>query len=159
MVAFALGLAINQACAGSLDTMSDSELRSLVANLQEEVKALKEEVAELKNKISSSGISSQSSGFDVDQLHFNNQGVVEMKSKHHSVESKMVYSTGDIASDNSYEYDCEYDSYGRLSGYEYNPNIDSRIEVKYTYSGNAVTITQISSSSTFTSTTKATTTY
>ena len=51
LVAFIIGIAINNACADSLEKMSDSEVRNLVARLQEEVNSLKSRVAELEGKI------------------------------------------------------------------------------------------------------------
>ena len=48
LVAFIIGLAINNACADSLENMSDTELRKLVAQLQQEVNSLKSRVAELE---------------------------------------------------------------------------------------------------------------
>ena len=57
LAAFLIGLAINNACADSLENMSDTELRKLVAQLQQELNSLKERVAQLEksNGNSSSG--------------------------------------------------------------------------------------------------------
>ncbi len=83
LVAFAIGITINNACAGSLENMSDSELRSLVVKMQQDIKALQSEVSDLKSqlaKLSSSGGSGSgfgTYGFVVDGLHFNPSGNVD----------------------------------------------------------------------------------
>ena len=83
IIAFIIGLTINGACAGSLDNMTDTELRKLVAQLQQEVNSLKQQVAQLENQVSgfenSLSLSLKTTGFDVDGIHFNNSGFPESK--------------------------------------------------------------------------------
>ena len=93
LAAFLIGLAINNACADSLENMSDSELRNLVSQLQKEVTALKQRVSELEGKVGSGGSTSPSltAGFDVDGLHFSNSGCVEQRIKQSGLEPYSYY--------------------------------------------------------------------
>ena len=116
--AFLIGLAINNACADSLENMSDSELRKLVAQLQQEVNSLKERVAQLEKASgnssgSSSGISA-SGGFTVDGIFFNNAGLPECKVDYYEYTGYMLIN-GDRTELTPSTVRYEYDSYGRLT--------------------------------------------
>ena len=123
IVAYALGLAINQACADSSDTMSDIELRNLVSNLQKEVSYLKSEVADLKSQIaemknySSSAGSSNSGEFVVGELTFGRDGLpINRLSK---LLSQTVYKdlNGNVINESTTSTVYTFDSYGRQSGW------------------------------------------
>lgn len=73
--AFAVGLAINNACADPIESMTDTELRRLVIQLQDEIEYLKKEVSDLKEKINGGGSSStECEEFYVDGLYFDRSG-------------------------------------------------------------------------------------
>ena len=126
LVAFAIGLTINNACAGSLDNMSDSELRSLVVKMQQDIKALQSEVSDLKSqlaKLSSSGGSGSGIGqygFVVDGIHFNPNGQADDKIDFYSVKQEIKY---DNSPANNIEQEMEYhyirDSKGRIIQTDY----------------------------------------
>lgn len=136
LAAFLIGLAINNACADSLENMSDTELRKLVAQLQQEVNSLKERVAQLEKAggNSSSGSSSgvaTSGGFTVDGIFFNNAGFPESKVDYYEYTGYMLINgsrTDMTPSTSRYEYD----SYGRIAKqgiytYEYSTKKYSQI--------------------------------
>ena len=135
LAAFLIGLAINNACADSLENMSDSELRDLVTQLQKEVNNLKQKVAELEGRFNNSGGStpSLSYGFDVDGLHFNNAGVVENPIDYYKT-SGYTISNGVRTESAPTSTQYEYDSKGRLLRYG---------TVTYSYSGKTVTWTSL----------------
>lgn len=119
LAAFLIGLAINNACADSLENMNDTELRKLVAQLQQEVNSLKERVAQLE-KASSNTVNSSSSGtamsggFTVDGIFFNNAGFPESKVDYYEYSGYLLINgsrTEMTPSTTRYEYD----SYGRLT--------------------------------------------
>lgn len=133
IVAFALGLAINQACADSSDTTSDIELRNLVSNLQREVNSLKSEVADLKSQIaemknnnSSSAGSSNSGEFVVGELTYGRDGLpINRLTKQLS---QAVYKDfkGNITSESSTSTVYIFDSYGRQTGWiNYSNGVES----------------------------------
>lgn len=121
LVAFAIGITINNACAGSLENMSDSELRSLVVKMQQDIKALQSEVSDLKSqlaKLSTSGGSGSAGGqygFVVDGLRFNPNGMVDDIIDHYVQKIETSY---DNASQNNTIQELEYryvrDSKGRV---------------------------------------------
>ncbi len=132
IVAFCIGLAINSACADSLEKMSDSELRNLVSQLQQEVNNLKQRVAELEGKISNGGsgnTSSSTTGFDVDGLHFDNAGFVENPIDY-IVQNSYSIVNGVRTDTPTQTLRYEYDSKGRLI---------SQGQATYSYSGKVVT--------------------
>lgn len=133
LVAFCIGLAINNACADSLEKMSDSELRNLVLQLQQEVNSLKQRVAELEGKISSSGGGNSTvtaSGFDVDGLHFDNAGFVENPIDY-IVQNGYTIVNGVRTEDPTQTVQYSYDSRGRLI---------NQGGATYSYSGKVVTL-------------------
>lgn len=147
LAAFLIGLAINNACADSLENMSDSELRNLVSQLQKEVTALKQRVSELEGKIGSGGSTSPSLtvGFDVDGLHFDNSGYVEQRIKQSGLEPYSYYiidgkKTETTSQQGGYTY--TYDSYGRLSKQVLNSS-SSELTLSYSYSGKSMTLETI----------------
>ena len=142
LAAFLIGLAINSACADSLQNMSDSELRNLVAQLQKEVDNLRLKVAELEKQISDAGSStpSISVGFDVDGLHFNNAGQVEERIDRSGIDAYSYYIIDGKKTENTAEhgiYTYSYDSFGRLSKQVMNSSA-SEVSLSYNYSGKSV---------------------
>ena len=147
MIAFFIGVAINNACAGSIDNMSDSELRSLVSQLQKEVNSLKDRVAELENKIGGNSgrgnSSSTTSGeFEVNGIHFSRGG-------HHS--DPVDYSDygdcyqiqGDgqkISTISNTKTVYSYDSYGRIISQKTEYPTYTQ-ETSYSYSNKTVKMT------------------
>ena len=134
LAAFLIGLAINNACADSLENMSDTELRKLVAQLQQEVNSLRERVAQLEKAGGNSGSSSgaaTSGGFTVDGIFFNNAGFPESKVDYYEYTGYMLINgsrTDMTPSTSRYEYD----SYGRIAK-----------QGTYTYEYSSKTYTQI----------------
>lgn len=114
-MAFIIGLTINSACADNLGQTSDSELRNLVTQLQQEVKSLKQRVAELESKLgSSSGSpSSTGSGFDVDGIHFSKAGFPEDKIDR-VTQSSYYINNGQRTDNETTTTYYEYDSKGRI---------------------------------------------
>ena len=115
LLAFVIGVSINNACADSIDNMNDSELRKLVAELQQEVNDLKDRVAELERKNrngSGNGSSNNDTGgeFEVNGLHFNRSG--QCSNMVDYCETTTYYYNGEIGKSIS---TCTYDSNGRLS--------------------------------------------
>ena len=143
LAAFLIGLAINNACADSLENMSDSELRNLVAQLQKELNNLKQKVVELEGRVNNSGGStpSLSYGFDVDGLHFNNAGHVEQRIERSGVDG-YSYSiidgkkTETTSQQGGYTY--SYDNKGRLAKQVLSSST-TELSLTYTYSGKSVT--------------------
>lgn len=145
LVAFIIGLAINNACADSLEKMSDSELRNLVARLQDEVNSLKNRVAELEGKISSSSGSGSSIGgayaFEVDGIHYNMDGTradpldyYEMVESYQIVNGKRTDTTP-----SDYKIAYTYDSKGRIASVT--TDMSSYTSVgQYTYSNKSITV-------------------
>ena len=145
IVAFFIGLAINSACADSLEKMTDSELRTLVSQLQQEVNSLKQRVAQLETQISNVGTSSPATGvgFDVDGIHFDNMGFPEDRIDY--TESSSYYIINGVRTDNpTTTSQYEYDSKGRIikqginiysySGRTYKSTYDSQNENSTTHS-------------------------
>ena len=133
IVAFIIGLAINGACAGSLDNMTDTELRKLVAQLQQEVNSLKQQVAQLENQISGfeSSLSIKPSGFDVDGIHFDNSGFPEDRIDYYEVTG--YYLVDGVRTESSPTVSrYEYDSSGRII---------KQGTYQYSYSDRAYTLT------------------
>ena len=132
-MAFIIGLTINNACADSLGQTSDSELRNLVTQLQQEVKSLKQRVAELESKLgSSSGSpSSTGSGFDVDGIHFSKAGFPEDKIDR-IVGSSYYINNGQRTDNETTTTYYEYDYKGRVQ------RANSQV---YTYSDKSYKIT------------------
>ena len=117
VVAFVIGLAINNACADSLENMSDSQLRNLVAELQKEVNSLKQRVAELEGKVGNSntgnGASVTPDGFEVDGIHFSHSGFPDSKVDYMDY-SGYYYSGGTKYDQTPTTTRYEYDSKGRI---------------------------------------------
>ena len=142
IVAFIIGVAINNSCADSLENMSDKELRKLVLQLQEEIKSLKSRVAKLEGKTGSSSSSGSSIGggyaFVVDGIHFNMDGTycdpedyAETVSSYTIINGVRIDSTYSAPNRISYIYD----SYGRLTG-----TIRDNYKQRYSYSNKTVFI-------------------
>lgn len=118
LVAFIIGLAINQACADSFESMSDGEIKSLVSKLQQDVITLRNEVSELRSELSSiknqgPSTSPSSDLFDVDDLTFHKDGNVANRCLSAVTSARYIYPDRIVTIDGHTEY--EYDSYGRLS--------------------------------------------
>lgn len=140
-LAFAVGLAINNACANPIESMTDTELRRLVVQLQDEIEFLKKEVSDLKGKINEGGSSSTDCGeFYVDGLYFNRNGYC----------SSMIEGSVSRYPDNSNSGSQNYerDELGRITkiisksrmvidGVETN----TTSEIRYSYSGKQMTMT------------------
>lgn len=143
IAAFLIGLAINSACADSLQNTSDDELRNLVAQLQKEVDNLRQKVAELEKQISDAGSStpSISVGFDVDGLHFDNAGLPDERIdrgnvgvySYYILDGKKIETT---SSNTGISY--VYDSYGRISK-QIQTMESGEAVTTYTYSGKTQT--------------------
>ena len=132
LVAFCIGLAINSACADSLEKMSDSELRNLVSQLQQEVNSLKQRVADLEGKLGNGGGGSSAvtaSGFDVDGLHFDNAGFVENPIDY-IVQNSYTIVNGVRTETPTQTIQYSYDGKGRLI---------NQGQATYSYSGKVVT--------------------
>jgi hypothetical protein len=123
LMAFIIGVTINNACASKIDNMSDSELRNLVSQLQKEVNSLKERVAELEDKIGGSsgrntGSTTVGGGFEVNGVHFDRAGNPD--SPYDYIESyKESYAVINGERQDNYmtrtDTKYNYDSYGRIS--------------------------------------------
>ena len=142
-LAFAAGLAINNACADPIESMTDTELRRLVVQLQDEIESLKKEVSDLKGKINGGGSSSTDCGeFCVDGLYFNRSGNCT------SILEGYVMHTDSNNSKSTTSLHYERDEFGRVSktignstwiidGVETN----TTTETSYSYNGKQVTLT------------------
>lgn len=142
LAAFVIGLAINNACADSLEKMSDSELRNLVAKLQEEVNSLKQKVSELE---SHSGSTGDCGYFVVDGIRFNAAGLLSEESfKRYSCTSTQTTTyDGQITNTTVRTFDdsnTKYDSKGRVIS-QITEGTESNTENSYVYNGNHVTAT------------------
>ena len=145
LIAFIIGIAINNACADSLEKMSDSELRNLVAQLQQEVNSLKNRLAELEGKIgnnSNSGISVGGAfAFEVDGLHFSmSGGYCDPLDYYETVSSYQI--VDGVRTDNnnpSLRIQYTYDSRGRIASYTQNSETMEYVS-QYSYSNKTVTI-------------------
>ena len=147
LAAFLIGLAINNACADSLDNMSDTELRKLVAQLQQEVNSLKNRVAELEGKVGSSSGSSEtvSTGmFKVDGLWFLPTGGACGRVKSSKGTTTTTYlSSGETTTSNTFtEAKTTVDSFGRLLRIDYTlPDGYDYYYTEYSYNGKVVNST------------------
>lgn len=154
LVAFIIGIAINNACAEEFDNMSDTELRQLVARLQQEVNSLKNRVAELESKIgstSSSPLISENNGdrgiFVVDGMHFSEDGFIKIflnKEKLHRTTTRTTVNgeTTETVSTTDYStHSRQYDSNGRIIHERWED--DNFIhDTAYSYGHKTYTITQ-----------------
>ena len=145
LIAFIIGIAINNACADSLEKMSDSELRNLVARLQDEVNSLKNRVAELEGKVGNISNSSVPAGsayaFEVDGIHFSMSGsYCDPIDYYENVSSYQI--VGGVRTDintPSQRMQFTYDSYGRIASYSQNSETMEYV-ANYTYSNKVVTL-------------------
>lgn len=145
LVAFIIGLAINNACADSLDNMTDTELRILVSQLQQEVKSLKNRVAELEGKVGNNSNSGVSIGgayaFEVDGIHFSMGGsYCDPLDYYETVSSSQI--VGGVRTDNnnpSMRIQYTYDSHGRIASYSQNSETLEYV-AQYSYSNKSVTL-------------------
>lgn len=141
LAAFVIGLAINNACADSLEKMTDSELRTLVAKLQEEVNSLKQKVSDLEANSVSSG---DCGYFVVDGLRFNASGTIDANSfqRYRCTSTQTTVSGGQTISTTvkTYDYsDTKLDSKGRVISQTVR-GTDSNTENTYVYNGNHLTV-------------------
>lgn len=139
LVAFVVGIAINNACADSLEKMSDGELRNLVARLQEEVNNLKQKVSLLE---ANSGGVSECGFFMVDGLRFCATGTpVYNVEKHYTMKMTTVNNgitnTTETVHNSS---DIKYDNKGRVIS-SLTTGTDYDYETSYVYNGKHVTYT------------------
>ena len=154
-MAFIIGVTINNACASKIDNMSDSELRNLVSQLQQEVNSLKERVAELENKLGgssgrNSGNTTANGGFEVDGIHFNSSGSSDSPYDYveYYVESYQILNgvrQEGTQSSSRLNTKYNYDSKGRITSTE-NTYLSPSTTVKssitqYTYSNKTITTT------------------
>lgn len=133
LITFIIGLAINNACAGDLDNATDSELRKLVSQLQQEVNSLKQRVAQLEGQINNQGSGSVASdgGFEVDGIHFGRDGFPDEKVDYmESSGYTIVNGVGTDSQPGRTQY--EFDSKGRI--YKYG-------SITLSYSGRTYTYT------------------
>lgn len=145
LITFIIGIAINNACADSLEKMSDSELRNLVARLQDEVNSLKNRVAELEGKVgnnSNSGVPAGSAyAFEVDGIHFSMGGdYCDPVDYCENVSSYQI--VGGVRTDintPSSRVQYTYDSHGRIVSYSQNTETTEFV-INYSYSNKAVTL-------------------
>ena len=137
LVAFIIGIAINNACADSLEKMSDSELRNLVARLQEEVNALKQKVSQLE---ANSGRGDESGFFIVDGLRFSAEGTLAFNhTKKYTLTLTTVSNGNTPTTETVYNgADNKYDSKGRLIS-SVMTSTDYDYESTYAYNGKHVT--------------------
>ena len=145
VIAFIIGLAINNACAGDLDNMSDTELRNLVSKLQQEVNNLKSKVAELESKIgntSSSSSGSDGASFVVDGACYSKDGNridpidYYESNNHYSITNGVKTTDGSSA----FKVKYSYDSNGRVSK-SVTERSSSVLEINYSHSGKTSTYT------------------
>ena len=153
LVAFIIGLAINNACADSLENMSDTELRKLVAQLQQEVNSLKSRVAELEGR-SGSGAGAEIGMFNVDGLWFLPSGTACGRVQSSRGTTTQTYTgTGETTTTNTFtESKTTVDSYGRITRIDY--TLPEGYEYYYTensYNGKVVKTTTNYKTSYFTS--------
>ena len=143
LMAFIIGVTINNACASKIDNMSDSELRNLVSQLQQEVNSLKERVAELEEKIGgssgrNSGSTSTGALFEVDGLLFFKDGNVASPIDYYTTGQNAYQiingERSDITNTSQYSYKFNYDSKGRISSTEMDVNGHYKSITQYTYS-------------------------
>ena len=141
LIAFIIGIAINNACADSLEKMSDSELRNLVARLQDEVNALKQKVSQLE---ASSGGTNESGFFIVDGLRFSAEGTVAYNhTKKYTVKTTTVNNGVTTTTETVYnDAETKYDNYGRLV-FSKLISTDYDLETTYSYNGKHVTYTYV----------------
>ena len=145
LVAFIIGLAINNACADSLDNMTDTELRKLVSQLQQEVIALKNRVTELESKVGNNSNSGAAIGgayaFEVDGIHFGMDGnCCDPIDYNETVSSYQI--VGGVRTDYnnpSMRIQYTYDSHGRISSYFYNTETSEYVS-QYSYSNKSCTV-------------------
>ena len=139
LVAFIIGIAINNACADSLEKMSDSELRNLVARLQDEVNALKQKVSQLETN---TGGESACGFFIVDGLRYSASGTPIFNNvKHYSTKTTTVVNGQTTTTETYYDgAETKYDSKGRLIS-SISRGTDYDQETTYVYNGKKVTNT------------------
>lgn len=126
LVAFALGVSINNACSKSIEDMTDSELRQLVIELQNQVNELKSKVAKLESSAANSG---SNGGFDkvfyVGKVPFLPNGTPDID-LHTQVDIEMS-SFNKVSGQYDYYYKRKeneiLDSQGRILGKEYSYEI------------------------------------
>lgn len=135
-VSFVLGLAINHACADSRDMRPDSDLQSIVKQLQSDVNKLKNEIEDIKSSLPSDGTSSS---YKVDGLYFDQTGFVKSKINHAETQRTTKQVNGEVSNE-KYVTLYEYDSKGRVSKYSYSSS-DYSSSIIYVYDGKTVTTT------------------
>lgn len=135
-VSFVLGLAINHACADSRDMLPDSDLQSIVKQLQSDVNKLKNEIEYIKSSLPSDGTSSS---YKIDGLYFDQAGFIESKINHVETQKTTKQINGEVSNE-KYVTLYEYDSKGRVSKWSYSTS-DVSSNTICVYEGKTVTTT------------------
>lgn len=128
LVAFAIGVSINNACSKSIEDMSDSDLRSLVIELQRQVNELKGKVAILEEKVvkleagtgeggSGEGLGGFNGGFYVGKVPFFPSGIPVLQYAIDETTTEVI-SYNKLTGKNDYHYitksQAQKDSQGRF---------------------------------------------
>ena len=115
LVAFAIGVSIENACSKSIMDMSDSDLRNLVLELQGQVNELKEKVAKLEGG-TDGGLGGFNGGFYVGRVPFFPSGSPDVQYASNSTSEVISYNK--LTGKNDYHYitksQTQKDSQGRL---------------------------------------------
>lgn len=121
LVAFAIGVSINNACSKSIEDMSDSDLRSLVIELQSQVNELKVKVAKLEAGTgeggSGGGLGGFNGGFYVGKVPFFPSGTPDLQYAIDGTTTEVI-SYNKLTGKNDYHYitksQAQKDSQGRF---------------------------------------------
>lgn len=145
LVAFIIGIAINNACADNLEKMTDTELRKLVSQLQQEVNSLKSRVAELEVQINSNSNSGSSTGgtyaFEVDGMHFTmGGGYCDPMDYYESIGGyQIINGQRTEYPEGNYKVAYTYDSKGRIASTTQDMSTTTNVNL-YSYSNKTITI-------------------
>lgn len=167
LVAFAVGVSINNACSKSLEDMSDSDLRELVEELQNQVNDLKEKVAKMEG-VTGGGFNG---GFYVGKVPFYPSGKPAVDYASDVVSETIRYNK--LTGKNDYHYiaksQIQKDAQGRYLGgstsYEVIEDniglefITDVLRVEYSYTNNTCEVVQKNEAATNSTLTDKTTYY